>query len=151
MSLTDSLGAAALTFTGPCLCLGLLAACAKQLPSAPPLDPGPHPLQGRWEGDGDSAGVTMTIAGDSLYFYARPDFQYDTIFTLAPDTDPPELHATILDSPRTTDSVGERVIAIYAFKDGALDIAVVDKPDGAPVSFDKNIARYHFARALTRE
>ena len=112
MSLRDSLGATALTFFGPCLCLCLHAACAKQQPSAPLPAPEPHLLQGYWEDDGDSGPVSMTIAGDSLYFYARPDFQYDTTFTLAPGTDPPELHATILDSPRTSGSVGELVIAI---------------------------------------
>ena len=92
----------------------------------------------------------MTIAGDSLYFYERPDSQYDTTFTLAPGTDPPELHATILDSPRTTGSVGELVIAIYEFEDGTLNIAVVDKSD-APASFDDAISRYRFERAQARE
>jgi hypothetical protein len=92
----------------------------------------------------------MTIAGDSHYFYARPDFQYDTTFTLVPDSDPPELHATILESPRTTDSAGELVIAIYEFENGMLNIAVVDKSDGAPASFDDTIARYRFERVQAR-
>ena len=61
------------------------------------------------------------------------------------------MHATILDSPRTTDSAGELVIAIYEFEDGALNIAVVDKTDGAPLSFDDAIARYHFERVQARE
>ncbi len=91
----------------------------------------------------------MTIAGDSLYFYERPDFQYDTTFTLAPGTDPPELHATILDSPRTSGSVGELVIVIYEFEDGTLNIAAVDKSDGA--SFDDAIARYRFESVQGRE
>lgn len=138
-----------LTFLAPCLCL--LAACAKQLSSAPRPAPEPRLLQGTWESDGDSGTVSMTIAGDSLYFYARPDFQYDTTFRLAPDTDPPELHATILDSPRTTDSAGELVIAIYALTEDTLDIAVVDTSDGAPASFDDAIARYHFERIQARE
>ena len=34
--------------------------------------------QGYWEDDGDSGTVSMTIAEDSLYFYERPDSQYDT-------------------------------------------------------------------------
>ena len=93
----------------------------------------------------------MTIAGDSLYFYQRPDHQYDTTFTLVPGTDPPELHATILDSPRTSGSVGELVIAIYEFEDGTLNIAVVDKSDGEPASFDHATSRYRFERAQARE
>ena len=93
----------------------------------------------------------MTIAGDSLYFYARPDFQYDTTFTLAAGTDPPELHATILDSPRTTDSEGERVIALYELEEGTLNIAVVDRSDGEPASFDDAIARYRFEKVREPE
>ncbi len=149
MSLRDSLSATALTFLGPCLCLCLHAACAKQPPCAPPVAPEPHPLQGYWEGDGDSGTVSMTIAGDSLYFYARPDFQYDTTFTLAPGTDPPELHATILDSPRTSGSAGELVIAIYEFEEGTLHIAAVDKSDGA--SFDDALSRNRFERVQAPE
>ena len=149
MNLKDTLAAMALPVVGPCLCLCLQAACAQQPPSESPEPPQarePHPLQGYWEGDGDSGKVSLTVAGDSLYFYARPDFQYDTTFTLVPGSDPPELHATILDSPRTTDSEGELVIAIYAFEDGVLKLAAVDKPDGEPASFDEAISRYRFER-----
>ncbi len=149
MSFRDSLGATALTFFGPCLCLH--AACAKQPAIARRPAPEAHLLQGYWEDDGDSGTVSMTIAGDSLYFYERPDFQYDTTFTLAPGTAPPELHATILDSPRTTDSAGELVIAIYEFEEGTLNIAVVDKSDGEPASFDHASSRYRFERAQARE
>ena len=99
----------------------------------------------------DSGTASMTIAGSSLYFYERPDFQYDTIFTLAPGTDPPQLHATILDSPRTTDSEGELVIAIYELAEDTLDIAVVDGSDGAPAGFDDAISRYRFERVEARE
>ncbi len=149
MSCRDSLGATALTFVGPCLCLH--TACAKQPPSAPPPAPELHRLQGYWEHDGDSGTVSMTIAGDSLYFYERPDFQFDTTFTLVPGTDPPELHATILDSPRTSGSVGELVIAIYEFEDGTLNIAVVDKSDGEPASFDNVISQYRLERVERRQ
>jgi len=151
MSLRNSLGATALAFFGPCLCLCLHAGCAEQPASAPPPVPESHPLQGYWEGDGDSGQVSMTITGNSLYFYARPDFQYDTTFTLIPDTDPPELHATILDTPRTTDSAGDLVIAIYEFEDGTLNIAAVDKSDGEPTSFDDAISRYRLERVQARE
>jgi len=149
MSLRHSLGAVTLTSIGPCICL--LAACAKQPPAAPPSISASHPLQGYWEDDGDSGKVSLTIEGNSLYFYARPDFQYDTTFTLVPGSDPPELQATILDSPRTTDSEGEVVIAIYEFEDGTLNLAAVDKPDGATASFDEVISRYSFERVQPPE
>ena len=58
--------------------------------------------------------------GNGLSAIFKIDFQYDTTFTPVPDTDPAELHATILDSPRTTDSEGELVVAIYEFVDGKL-------------------------------
>lgn len=134
------------------LFFGLLLGCARQPPS-PPLvtpatsaTPGLQSLEGIWEGDGDSGKVTLTIAGNSLYFYSRPDFQYDATFTLVSDTDPPELHATILDSPRTTDSEGELVVAIYTFENGTLHMAAIDKVDGVPASFDRAISRYRFER-----
>ena len=82
---------------------------------------------------------------------ARPDFQYDTTFTLAEGTDPPELHATILDSPRTTDSEGELVVAIYEFDDGTLNLTVVDKTEDEPASFDDAIATYRFEKAPARD
>jgi len=106
-------------------------------------------LQGTWEGEGDSGKVSLTIAGDSLYFYARPDFQYDTTFVLVPGSDPPELHATILDSPRTTDSAGETVIAIYVLEGDTLELAAVNKSEGA--SFDNALSRYRLQRAVARE
>lgn len=146
MSLGDSLGGTALLFFGPCLGLGLHAGCAKQPPSALSPAPEPHPLEGTWEGTGDSGTVSMTILGNSLYFYARENFQYDATFTLVPGTDPLELHATILDTPRTTDSAGERVIAIYELEGGTLHIAAVDKSDGEPASFDDVISGYVLER-----
>lgn len=151
MRLGNSLGATALTFFGPCLCLCLQAACAQQPSPAPPPIPATHPLQGTWEADTDSGKVSLTIEGNSLYFYERPDHQFDTTFTLAPDTDPPELHATILDSPRTSGSEGDLVVAIYAFEDGTLHLAAVDKVEGEPASFDKALSEYRLERVPARE
>ena len=70
---------------------------------------------------------------------------------MAPGTDPPELHATIPDSPRTTDHVGELVIAVYELEDGILDIAVIDKKEGVPGSFDQGIGRYRLERVQAGE
>lgn len=151
MSLRDSLSATALTFFGPCLCLCLHAACAKQPASEPAPIPESHPLQGYWESEGASDTVSMTIAGNSLYFYQRPDFQYDTTFTLIPGTDPQELHVTILDSPRTSDNAGEQVVAIYEFENDTLRLAAVNKPDGEPATFDHADSEYRLERVQARE
>jgi hypothetical protein len=134
--------------------LGLLVACAEQRP--PEIVPAPEPqagpvasvLQGHWQstGESDSGDCTLTIQGDSLYFYARPDFQYDATIELIPDTDPAEFHATILDTPRTTDSAGEVVVAIYALEDGGLRLAAVDKVEGEVPSFDRALSKYRFER-----
>ena len=106
MNLSDSLPNSSRNLIGPCLGLGLLAACAQEPVSAPPSASVPRALEGVWEDDRGSDTVKITIEGNSLHFYERPDFQYDTTFTLVPGTDPQELHATILDSPKTTDGAG---------------------------------------------
>lgn len=124
----------------------------------PPTSPDPsadapvaHPLQGTWEGDGDAGPCSLTVEGDRLFFHARPDFQYEATFTLVPDSDPAEFHATIVEGPRTTDSAGERVVAIYSLEGNALRLAAVDKPDGEPGSFDRAMARYQLERTGPRD
>lgn len=151
MSLRASLVAAAPAFIGLCLCLSLQPSCARQSPDTIPAAPDLQALQGYWEDSRGSEPVKMTITGDSLYFYERPDFQYDTTFTLPPDTDPPEIHATILDTPRSTDSAGELVVAIYKLEKDTLQISVVDKVEGQQPSFDEAISQYLFQRAQPAE
>ena len=150
MSFRDSPGFTALTFFGPCL--GLLAACAQQPAPAPTPLPDSHPLQGYWEGDDEGGDrVSLTIEGSSLYFYRREDFQYDASIALIPDTDPAEFHATILDTPRTVDSQGDVVVAIYAFENGTLHLVAVSDPEGER-SFDDNvISRYRLERVQDGE
>jgi len=151
MSLRDKLGLTALTFFGSCLFLCLPAACAQQPSPDPTPIPESHPLQGYWEGDDGSEEVTVTIEGNSLYFYRRADFQYDTSFELVPGTDPAELRATILDTPRTTDSAGDVVIAIYEFENGTLHLAAINKVEGEPASFDENLGKYRLERVQAGE
>ena len=151
MSLRNSLGLTALTFFGPCLCLCLHAACAKQHPSEATPVPESHPLLGTWEGDGNSGKVTVTIEGNSLHFYERPDFQYDTAFTLVPGTDPQQLRTTILDTPRTSDGAGDVVIAIYEFEGETLHLAAVDKVEGEAASFDDATNQYRLERVQVGE
>jgi len=149
MRFRDSLGLAALRFFGPCLCLQ--AACAQQPAPTPPPIPESHPLHGHWEGAAEGSTVKLAIEGNSLYFYERPDHQFDTTFALIPDTDPQELRATILDSPRTSSGEGEVVVAVYEFEDGVLRLAAVNKVEGEPASFDGADSVYRLVRAPARE
>ena len=152
MTRRESLAFTTRTFLGACLALSLPASCAQQAPSAPAPDPttapnidteaaaipapDPGALQGVWQQEVDSETVTVTIAGDSLYFHQREDHQYDTTFELIPGSHPAELHATIVEGPRTTSHPGERVVAIYEFVGEKLRLAAVSKPDGEPGRFE---------------
>lgn len=142
MRIRKALGRTSLTLFLPGLGLCLLAACAQ--PPAFETTPAPEAqrLQGTWK-EGD---VSVTIEGNSLYFYQRPDFQYDTIFELIPDTEPAQLRATILDSPRTTDSEGDVVYAIYAFEGEVLRLAAIDTSEGVTPSFDDVDSQYRLER-----
>ncbi len=130
-----------------CALLTLIAACAQQPAAAPEPAASRHVLEGQWERTGDEHPATLTIEGDSLYFYSRPDHQFDTTFAFVPDTDPPELHATILDSPRTSSAAGEVVVALYRVEDGTLSLAVVNADGERPLSFDRASERLEFVRA----
>src|SRR5215471_17122288 len=59
----------------PCVLLCLLAGCKTGQPGAAAL----KNLQGHWEGGG-AGGIkcSITISGNSLHFYSRPDFWYET-------------------------------------------------------------------------
>ena len=93
----------------------------------------------------------MTIEGDSLYYYRRPDFQYDTTFTLVPGTAPPQLIATILDSPRSTDSAGDEVYVVYKFEDETLTMAVFDENSEGPPGFDGGVSLNVWVKVPPRE
>ena len=151
MPLDESTGSTVRRLASPCLLLCLYAGCAKHPPAAPGPAPEAHPLQGYWEVKGQSDKTSMTIDGDSLYLYARPDFQFDTTITLAAGTDPPQLHATIRDSPRTSGNAGEVVFVIYKIEDETLTMAVVDESDEAPPSFLDAIDLYEFEKVQPRE
>ena len=126
MTLNESTGSTVRRLALPCLLLCLYAGCAKHPPVVSGPAPEAHALQGYWEVKGESDKTSITIDGDSLYFYARPDHQFDTTFTLVAGTDPPQLRAAILDSPRTSGSAGEVVLAIYKIEDETLTMDVVD-------------------------
>ena len=90
-------------------------------------------LQGHWEGGG-AGGIkcSITITGNSLHFYSRPDFWYETTFTLPSDTNPQQLRATIKNSAPPTDSVGRVVVAALKIEGGILTLAVNQDPEGPP-------------------
>jgi len=89
-------------------------------------------LQGYWEGDAAAGKSSITITGNSLHYYARTDFWFETTFTLSAGTDPQQLHATIKDSSPPTNSIGQVVVAIFKIEDGTLTLAYNQDPEGVP-------------------
>ena len=135
----------------PCLLLGLQSGCATRPPTAselqrlsPPtateLQPELQSLQGYWEGDGAAGPCSITITNNSLHFYARKDFWFETTFALPAGTDPMQLHATIKNSAPPTNGIGEVVFAIYKIEDGTLTLAV--EGEEPPKTFAAASAHY---------
>ena len=132
----------------PCLLICLQAGCTTR-PPAPPTASEPQPLQGSselqrlqgyWEGDGAAGPCSITITGNSLHFYARKDFLFETTFALPAGTDPLQLHATIKNSAPPTNGIGEVVFAIYKIEDGTLTLAV--EGEEPPKTFSAASAHY---------
>lgn len=117
----------------PCLVLATLAVClpASAQPSLKQVSQ--EELQGKWEGEGPPGKITVTIDGDTLHFYAREDFWYETTFSLPPGTQ--ELHAVIQDSATPDNSKGDVVLALVKIEEGILTLAVADNTTVAPASF----------------
>ena len=81
-------------------------------------------LQGYWQGEGGPGKTSITITGNSLYYYARPDFWFKTTFTLPAGTDPQQLRATIKDcGGEPPKPIGDVVVSIFKIEDGTLTIA----------------------------
>lgn len=141
----------ALCLRMPCVLLCLLAGCKTDQPSAAAL----QRLQGYWDGEllGGAVKCSITVTGDSLYFYSRPDFWYQTTFTLPAATDPQQLRATITDTaPSATNGIGKVIIAILKIEDGTLTLAVNQDSDGPPPKAfpsetNSVIARYDLKRS----
>ena len=138
MTLKESLSLAVLSLPMTCLLLCLQAGCVTQPPVASAL----HRIQGYWEGEGPPGRISITIEGNSLRFYARTDFWYETTFVLPAGTDPQQLHATIKDSSPPTNGIGEVVFAIFKIEDGTLTLAVDDGSDEPPTTFAGASSRY---------
>jgi len=112
-------------------------------------------LQGYWEGDGPGGTCSITISGNSLRYYGREDFWYETTFTLPAGTDPQQLHATIVRDSSAPDGsgrdVGTVVVAIVKVEDETLTLAVNQDTAGpVPSSFSGDsslpVARYDLKR-----
>jgi hypothetical protein len=122
----------------PTLLLCLQVGCATYTPK----ESEQHRLQGYWEGEGSAGKIAITITGNSLHFHARPDFWYDTTFSIPAGTDPRQLHATIKDSSPPTNSIDQVVFAIFKMEDGTLTLAVDDGSDAPPTSFAAASSHY---------
>ena len=108
-------------------------------------------LQGYWGGNGAAGKCSITITGNSLHFYARTDFWYETTFTLPAGTDPQQLHATIKDSSPPTNGIGKVVFAIFKIEDGTLTLAEDDMSDKPPKTFPSASSRYNVKKAQPQE
>lgn len=123
------------------------------------LAPDLQSLQGTWVGEGPGGACSVTISGNSLLYTqpatddTKPDFFYETTFTLPPDTDPKQLHATILrnSSPEPAD-IGRVVVVLFKIEDETLTLGVVEDFDGPvtkPIAGDweRTIDRYYLEKA----
>ena len=103
-------------------------------------------LEGDWEGDGAGGKCSITITGDSLYYYGRTNFWFKTSFILPTGTDPQQLHATIKDCARPSeDSIGKVIFAIFKIEDGTLTLVTLtedDMSDKRPKTFTNASNRY---------
>ena len=121
-------------------------------------------LQGYWEGSGPGGDCSVTISGNSLLFYARADFWYETTFTLPAGTDPQQLHATIIkDSSSQQSDIGTVVVTIFKIEDGTLTLAVIENFEGPPpnpvitdsdwtvIESDWTLDRYYLKRSQPQE
>ena len=137
----------------PCLLLCLQAGCTTRPPTTSELQPLQgsselQRLQGYWEGDGAAGPCSITIKGNSLHFYARKDFWFETTFALPAGTDPLQLHATIKNSAPPTNGIGEVVFAIYKIEDGTLTLAV--EGNEPPKTFAEASAHYNLKKVQPR-
>jgi len=149
MTLKGALAFTVVSLLMPCLLLCLQAGCTTRPPTASELQPLQgsselQRLQGYWEGDGAAGPCSITITGNSLHFYARTDFWFETTFALPAGTDPLQLHATIKNSAPPTNGIGDVVFAIYKIEDGTLTLAV--EGNEPPKTFAGASAHYNLKK-----
>ena len=107
-------------------------------------------LQGYWERDGAGSKCSITITDNSLHYYERPDFWFETTFTLPTGTEPQQLHATIKDCSPPADSIGQVLFAFFTIEDGILTLAAFDNSKvEQPRTFeDENIISIYTLRKV---
>lgn len=118
------------------LLLGLLCTACQSMPTQTAMDL--ERLQGHWEGQGPGGAISVTISDRSLRYTQPnadpekpPSFWYDTTFTLIPDTDPKQLHATIVDNVHET-HIGTVVVTIFKIEGETLTLGVVEDFEAPP-------------------
>lgn len=126
------------------LCVALFSACQPRTAVGP--------LQGYWENEGSS----VSISGNSLFFYEREDHWFQTEFTLAPGPDPGHFRATILkDSSEGDDNIGSVVVAVFKIEDGTLTLLALTEgtpPGSIDDDYGSNVlGSYELERAEPRE
>jgi hypothetical protein len=89
-------------------------------------------LQGHWEGEGAGGKCSITITNNLLHYRAGTNWFKNT-FTLPPNTNPQQLHATIKESSPPTNNIGQAVTAIVKIENDTLTIATYF--DDPPESF----------------
>ena len=128
----------------------LLLLCQTSCNTPDPIDNDLNLLQGFWEDTDSSNNISITIKGDSLYFYKQADFWYKATFSLPINTEPKQLSATIGDSVPPTDNSDQVVIAIYKIQDGILTLATNGGSDAIPASFANAASRYELRKVQPR-
>ena len=154
MNLKQVTGVTAPSLLLPCVLLFLQTGCKTSQPNTAAL----RHLQGHWEGGG-AGGIkcSITITGNSLHFYSRTDFWYETTFTLPASTEPRQLRATIKHTaPSATNSIGQVVTAIFKIEQGTLTLAVNQDPEGPPpkafpTEMNGVIARYDLKKTQKKK
>lgn len=110
-------------------------------------------LQGSWQGDGPGGSASLTISGNSLRFWARPDFWFETTLTIPAGPDLPQFHAAIIkESGLEQANVGKVVVSLYKIEGEKLTLGVVDDyaepPTGTvPGNWDRVTDSFYFKRA----
>lgn len=103
----------------------------------------------------DANKLSVTIKGNSLYFYGGEEHWFDTTFTLPVGTDPPQLHATIHRPERHS---GDTVIAFFKFEGETLTLGGIrsrdseaDWPESFEATVDGMAGRYELRRVRAKK
>ena len=120
--------------------LSLIFAAAQPLPTRTAIDL-TH-LQGHWEGEGAGGKCSITITNNTLLYRAGTNW-HKTTFTLPHNTNPQQLHATIVEVfPPAKDSIGQVVPAIIKLEHQTLTLAAYSISEDPPKNFEEANTKY---------